>query len=305
MTVLFAGADAGASHTEVVIADGTLRVLGRARGAAGAVTPGHAAVAGRAIVATVREALTDAKRSDRPAVLVVGAAGTGREAERRALFGALEEARVAERVEITTDAAIALESAFHQEPGMLLNAGSGSIAYARDRSGVVWRAGGLGWQFGDEGSGYALGRAALGAVSRAADGRGPPTGLSDAVAREVGGESLDDLVRWTSAAGPGAIAGLAHVVQQAARAGDAVAVELVRTAGRDLADHVVTLLGRFPPEMVVPLALAGGILTPGNPVREELLALLTERAPRVSVANQAVDPPRGALALAARLQAAQ
>ena len=109
----------------------------------------------------------------------------------------------------------------------------------------------------------------------------------------------------SSAAGPGAIAGLAHVVQQAARAGDAVAVELVRTAGRDLADHVVTLLGRFPPEMVVPLALAGGILTPGNPVREELLALLTERAPRVSVANQAVDPPRGALTLAARLHAAQ
>lgn len=83
--MLLAGADAGASHTEVVIADRTLRVLGRARGAAGAVTPGHAAVAARAIGATVREALADAKRSDRPAVLVVGAAGTGREADRKSV----------------------------------------------------------------------------------------------------------------------------------------------------------------------------------------------------------------------------
>lgn len=303
MTTLFAGADAGGSHTEVVIADDTLRVLGRARGAAGAVVPGHVAAAGRAIAATVRQALTDAKRSDRPAVLVVGAAGTGRDTERAALRGALEESSVAQRVEITTDAAIALESVFRQEPGILLNAGSGSIAYARDRSGVIWRAGGLGWQFGDEGGGYALGRAGLGAVGRAADGRGPPTRLSDALTHELGAESLDDVVRWAGAAGPAAVAGLAHVVQETARAGDAIAAELVRAAGRDLADHVVTLLRRFPPEMEVPLALAGGILTPGNPIREELLGLLTARAPRIAVMNQTVDPTRGALSIAARLHA--
>jgi glucosamine kinase len=236
---------------------------------------------------------------------VVGAAGAGREQERRALGDALAEAHVAQQVQVTTDAAIALESVFRETAGILLIAGSGSIAYARDPSGVVWRAGGLGWQLGDEGSGYALGRAALAVVGKAADGRGPATSLSAAVTQHAHVQSLEDLVHWSGAASPGAVAALARVAQEAAQQGDAVAKGLVATAAQELALHILVLLQRFPVEAAVPFALAGGILTPGYPVRDALLGMLAERAPRLSLVAQEVDPARGALALAARLAATE
>ncbi len=302
-TEFLVGVDAGGSHTEAVVADELLTIRARVRGPAGAVRPGGLPAAARAIVGAVRQALTEAGVTGLPRALVVGAAGAGREQERRALGDALIEAHVAHHVEVTTDAAVALESVFRQAAGILLIAGSGSIAYARDPSGVVWRAGGLGWQLGDEGSGYHLGRAVLGAVGKAADGRGPATALAAAVARHVGADSLDALVHWSGAASPGAVAALAKIAQEVAQGGDRVAQTLVDAAAEELAQHVLTLLQRFPAEVVVPVALAGGILTAGFPVRDALLATLAERAPRLSVVSQEVDPPRGALALAARLPA--
>jgi N-acetylglucosamine kinase-like BadF-type ATPase len=302
-TEFLVGVDAGGSHTEAVVADELLTIRARVRGPAGVVRPGGLPAAARAIVGTVRQALTEAGVTGLPRALVVGAAGAGREQERRALGDALLEAHVAHRVEVTTDAAVALESVFRHAPGILLIAGSGSIAYARDPSGVVWRAGGLGWQFGDEGSGYALGRAALSAIGKASDGRGPATALSAAVARHLGADSLDALVHWSGAAPPGAVAALAKVAQEVAQDGDQVAQALVGVAAEQLALHVLALLQRFPADAVVPFALAGGILTSGFPVRDALLATLSERVPRLSLVSQEVDPPRGALALAARLGA--
>jgi N-acetylglucosamine kinase-like BadF-type ATPase len=299
---LFVGVDGGGSHTEAAVADQTLAVQARARGAGSAIAPGRVAPGARAIVTTVRQALEEAGSVALPEVLVAGVAGVGRDEERLALQQALLDAGLARRIEVTTDAAIALESVFHQAPGILLNAGSGSIAYARDQSGVVWRAGGLGWQLGDEGSGYALGRAALGAVGRAADGRGPATTLSRTIPARVGADSLDALVRWANPASVAEVASLAQAVQEAAREGDGVARALVLEASQALADHVLVLLRRFPSAAPVSLALAGGILTAGWPVRQGLETLLEQRAPQLTVITQPVDPARGALAMAARLR---
>src|SRR2546426_7691906 len=66
----------------------------------------------------------------------------------------------------------ALATAFGTGPGILVNAGTGSIAYARDPAGELHRAGGDGWQLGDEGGGYLLGRGALDVPARPADGPG-------------------------------------------------------------------------------------------------------------------------------------
>jgi N-acetylglucosamine kinase-like BadF-type ATPase len=299
---LLVGVDGGGSHTEAAVADQSLAIRARARGAGSAIGPGRVAPGARAIVTTVRQALQEAGSTEVPEVLVAGVAGVGRDEERLALQQALLDAGLARRVEITTDAAIALESVFHQTPGILLNSGSGSIAYARDPGGVVWRAGGLGWQMGDEGSGYALGRAALGAVGRAADGRGPATVLSRSIAARAGADSLDGLVRWAGSATPSEVAGLAQSVQEAAREGDPVALTLVAEAAQALADHVLALLHRFPGSGRVSLGLAGGILTAGWPIRAALEAHLEQQAPRVSIMTDAVDAPRGALAMAARLR---
>ncbi len=301
MKPVIVGVDAGGSHTAAVVADRRLNVRGRASGPPGAVLPGHTVAAADAIAFTVREALSAAGADAPAAALVVGAAGTGRTEERDQLRGALDGHHLADRVEVTTDAAIALESAFHAGPGILLNSGSGSIAYARDADGVVWRVGGLGWQMGDEGSGYWIGRAALTVFGKAADGRGPSTALSAALAGAIGAVSLDDMVEWAGRADHKEVASLTRTVCHHARHGDAAARAIVEAAGRELGEHVIALLHRFPGSRRVYVALAGGVLSSDSPVRDALLRVLAEEAPAARHVDVVVDPTLGALALAARL----
>src|SRR5205823_4352549 len=92
---------------------------------------------------------------------VVAAAGAGRPQERADLEAALVQAGMARRVRVMADGEVALSTAFADGTGIIVSAGTGSIAYARDPAGRLHRAGGYGWQLGDEGGGYWLGRRAL------------------------------------------------------------------------------------------------------------------------------------------------
>src|SRR6185295_1363483 len=143
------------------------------------------------------------------------------------------------------------------------HAGTGSIAYAQNDSGHVWRTGGLGWQLGDEGSGYALARAALGAAGRAWDGRGPETTLGAAILQALELETPDDLIRWALTAERAEVVALAPTVGKAAEGGDVVAKELVDRCADDLLEHVNALLHHFPSLNPVSVVLGGGLLVAG------------------------------------------
>ncbi len=293
---IFIGADAGGTKTAVVVADGE-RELARAVGAPGAVRAGRALQAGSRITAAVRRALTDAGLLHGD-VLVVGAAGVGREPERGELREILRGERLAERVIVTGDLDIALEAAFGQGPGIVLVSGTGSVAVGRTPDGVTHRAGGLGWQMGDEGSGYAIARAALLAVGRAHDRRGPATSLSNDLLTAALPD-LDALVRWSTGAEPGEIASIAPAVLDAARRGDAIARGITEAAADELVAHVAALVDKFPGKAAIPVALAGGNLEPERALRPLVLKRL-QRLPRASAIETPLDPVLGALALARR-----
>lgn len=295
MTVI-TGVDAGGTKTVSAVGDGS-RELARVVGPAGAVRPGRAMAAASTIATTVRRSLAAAGllRTD---VLVVGAAGVGREEERVALRDALRIERVTDRLVVTTDIEIALEAAFGPSPGIVLLAGTGSFGAARLADGSVARQGGYGWQMGDEGSAYAIGRAALGAAGRAHDGRGPATSLEASLVSLTRSAAFTDLVRWSQSAGPAEVASLAAAVLAAADAGDQVAQDILRDAAAALAAHAATLLPSFSGEATVAIALAGGLLEQ-EPYRRSVEALLTAN-PRLGLRPGALDPVTGALAIAAR-----
>src|SRR5918999_6137243 len=164
MSKIRMGADVGGTNTAVAVArDGD--VIGRADGPGAAVRPGRALASASTIVEVVRRALSDAGKLTGD-VLVVGAAGAGREVEREELRTALRNENVVTRVMVTTDIEIALANAFAEGPGIVVSAGTGSVAVGRDQSGKRHRIGGYGWQMGAEGSGHPIGRAWPGAVSR-------------------------------------------------------------------------------------------------------------------------------------------
>jgi N-acetylglucosamine kinase-like BadF-type ATPase len=183
---------------------------------------------------------------------------------------------------------------------VVLVSGTGSVAVARTPDGVTHRSGGLGWQMGDEGSGYAIGRAALLAVGRAHDRRGPATALMEDIAKALRMD-LDGLVRWSTSAEPGEVAALAPAVLDAARRGDAVAKGIVEAAANELVAHVAALVHKFPGKAAVPVALAGGNLEPERALRPLVLARLGKVA-RVAPVEAPLDPVLGALALARRVR---
>lgn len=298
---LFIGVDAGASHTEALVATESLDPLARATGAPGAVRPGAEAKAARAIADTAHEALGQVSVEASVASVVVGAAGAGADKPRTALKHALERALgVRAAIVVTTDAAIALEAAFPNAAGIVLSAGTGSIAFARDPAGREVRVGGHGWRAGDEGSAYWIAREALAAAVRGADGRGPATDLAPRLAAAATQADLEALVTWSVAAEPRDVAALAGVVDDVARTGDGAARGVVQSAARELVAHVTALLPRFTDEPAVPLVVTGGVLRAGTMVRKALEALLAKEHPQVRLATDEIDPPLGAVRLGVR-----
>jgi glucosamine kinase len=234
------GADVGGSKTAVGISEPGGPIVSRADGPGAAVRPGRALASAGVIAEVVRRALAGIGKLGGD-VLVVGAAGAGRDPERTELQKALRAETLADTVVVTTDIEIALEGAF-EGPGIVVSAGTGSIAVGRDRQGKRRRIGGYGWQMGDEGSGYGIGRAALGAVSRAYDGRSPRTALTDRVLEITRSADFDALVRWAAGASPAEIAGLAPAVLQVAAQGDPLAQGIADYAARELCQLAICLL---------------------------------------------------------------
>jgi glucosamine kinase len=298
VTSLLVGADVGGTKSTVAVARAVGAVGARATGAGAALRPGRALASSTAIAELVRRVLAEAGQLTADA-LVVGAAGAGREQEREELAAALRSEGIARRVSVTTDVEIALVAAFGDGAGIVVSAGTGSIAVARDRRGALHRLGGYGWQMGDEGSGYAIGRAALGAASRARDGRSPGTALERRVLEAARCADFDALVRWAAVATPGEVASLAPHVLEVAAAGDPVAQGIADYAARELSLLALLLAERLEGEGPVPVALTGGLLETIPTLRRAVLSKLADQ-PSLRPVGEPVDAVLGALALAAR-----
>ena len=287
MTSILAGADVGGSKSAAAVwKDGT--EVARVSGIGAAVRPGRALSSAATIATLVRRALTSAGllRAD---LLVVGAAGAGREPEAGDLARALRNEDVAARVQVTTDLALLLESAFPDGPGLVLAAGTGSVAVARTASGDIERAGGHGWQMGDEGGGYDMGRAVLRAVGRAADGRGPATALEQAARDLARAEDFPALIRWAASAGVAEVAALGGAAVRTAEAGDAVALEILKASADELAGLAMALARRTGVKQV---AIAGGLVG-SDLMRTEIATRLA--AGKLSVLDGVPDALGGAL----------
>ena len=297
------GVDCGGSHTAVAVGDRHGRVLARAEGPGSAMRPGGAERSAAVILDVARRAAAQAQVSLPATLALVGAAGAGRPPEQEALADAIKAAGVAARADVRGDTEIALAAAFGDGPGILINAGTGSIAHARGADGQLYRAGGHGWQLGDEGGGYWLGRRALAAAGRAHDGLEESSTLLGRLLVALSLETFDDLIRWTTTATPAQVAALAPHVLNAAREGEVVAQQIVEEAAAELSQLVRVLLRHFPDHKAIKMATVGGLLRAGSPLLIALRANLATDLPRarISEGGGQVDAPAGALRLAAGL----
>lgn len=141
----YLGVDLGATWLRAALADENGRLLRRWR---------LPAVRWPAAAKSIRRLRLG--RLDR---LTIGPTGVWKPSERRDLARSLSG--LAREVRVLSDVELAHEAAFDGGPGILVIAGTGSIAFGKNSKGQTRRAGGLGALLGDEGSGFWLGREAL------------------------------------------------------------------------------------------------------------------------------------------------
>lgn len=289
------GIDAGGTKTVGLLADETGRVLAEARG------PGaNLQTQGELEVEKVFDDLLETLGTDYTiSAVCLGIAGVDRPQDEQVIKGILRRLGHRQTARVVNDAAIALAAGAPQRTGIVVLAGTGSIAYGADRTGRTARAGGYGFLLADEGSGYWLGHQTLRAVVRSADGRGPATQLMPLLFEELDVGSVPELVPRVYERGlpKHRIAALAPLVQKAYDRGDAVAAELLAQGARELALIAVSVarqltLGPDP----YPLVLAGGVFKGCPGMVDPLVAALELPLARPVLLD--VEPARGAVNLA-------
>src|SRR5262249_25584071 len=141
------------------------------------------------------------------------------------------------RLIVTNDAVIALAGATANGQGIIVISGTGSISFGRNGEGRSVRAGGWGYVYGDEGSGFDIARQALRASLRMDEGWGPPTHLRDLLLEATGARNANQMLHefYTDTWPRSRVATLAPLVDRAATEGDGVAAQIIGNAAQDLA----------------------------------------------------------------------
>lgn len=293
------GIDAGGTKTVCLLADGEGRIVAEARGGGANLQAAGELEVEKVLHRVMEDAVGE--RDVRPEAVCLGIAGVDRPKDADAVTGIMRRLGFKSRTLVVNDALIALVAGAGERPGVVVVAGTGSIAYGHDGGGRAARSGGWGYLLGDEGGGFWIGRAALSAVVRQFDGRGPATMLTDLVLEQMSLETPRDLVHAIYEHGMQrhAVARIASIVNGAAAAGDAVAREILGRAAGELAaaaSSVVTQLemrgGAFP------TVLAGGVFRGIPSLVADVATRIAEVAPRSEVQRLDVEPALGAVTLA-------
>jgi N-acetylglucosamine kinase-like BadF-type ATPase len=293
------GIDAGGTKTVCLLADDQGRVVAEARrGGANLQAVGELEVE-KVLHEVMEEALGDGTIT--PAAICLGIAGVDRPDDSTVVRGIMKRIGYKARIVIVNDALVALEAGAPAQPGVVVISGTGSIAYGRDAKGQAARSGGWGYVLGDEGSGYWIGRAALRAVLREADRRGPATILSSLLLKHFGVAQAQGLIHqvYNTNLKPAAIGALATCVQSAFSQGDQVALGILRGAANELEASALSVARRL--ELIgepFVFILAGGIFRAVPWLAQELERRLPAAAPESRVRLLDREPAWGSVAIA-------
>ena len=224
----------------------------------------------------------------------IGLAGTSHPDHHRQMLAALRQALPIPDITLETDARVALAGATGNLPGIVIIAGTGSIACGINSRGRFARAGGWGPAMGDEGSGSYIGRRALEAVVMAYDYRGEPTSMLDPILRHFGVTSppeLPPVIYDDPERALREIAQLSRIVVRAAQTGDRVAQEILSDAAIELARAAAAVIEQLRMETdSFQVAFVGGVFEAGDlilkPMREEILKI----APKARI-EPPIEPP--------------
>jgi glucosamine kinase len=294
----FLGIDGGGTKTRCILGDEETQIASGSSGSSKVQRVGEAC-ARDSLAAAVHEVCVQAGISPRKiARTCAGITGSAR-AEIARIMRELMMSIVGGEIEIVGDVEIAFEDAFADGPGVIVIAGTGSIAYGRNPAGKAVRAGGWGYPMSDEGSGYWVGVEALRSALLARD-RGEASGLLNELMAALGAKDFEDFIVELNVSPPPDFAALFPLVLSSAQRGEEIARQVLDRAGQELAKIAKTVIHPLEREQSISVAAHGGVFTSGEIVMNSFASELQKACPQAVLLNRSVDPARGALQLARR-----
>ena len=228
------GVDGGGTKTECVLMDPAGKII--ARSISGPSNPYRVGVesATREIERAADLCLQEA-RAGRNAVAAIGAglAGTGNAELKEGMRASLEKAFPGAVISIHTDLETALAAA-GEGPVIVLIAGTGSAAIARNAQGQIWRTGGQGPRLGDDGSAFDIGSRAVARAMKERERQGTESMLGMKILEQLGYASWQELQDRAAEQPDSIFPSVFPVVAAAADAGDEAAREILLQAARQL-----------------------------------------------------------------------
>jgi N-acetylglucosamine kinase-like BadF-type ATPase len=305
----YLGIDGGGSKTTCAIGDERSALATSIAGPSN-ITRVEEARARESLHQVIREACDKAKiNPSQIDCACIGVAGAGRQ-EVAGIVRKMVAEQLSGEIEVVGDMAIAMVAAFGASPGVIVIAGTGSIAYGCNNQGASARAGGWGFAISDEGSAHWIGRTAVAAVLRDMDQTiesqpAKTTAESSSLFRELKSlwklRTLEEFVR-TANSSPD-FAALLPAIISTADAGDRVAQRVLEQAGVELSELAAIVIRRLFAEScasstLVRLAMVGGVLRHSTRVRQHFSDEVRKFDPRVQVIQEIVEPVAGALQMA-------
>lgn len=230
-----------------------------------------------------------------------GMAGIGRPDDKARMSSILRSASGTQcPIKVDTDALPALVGALGKKEGILLIAGTGSIAFGMTSGGDMVRSGGWGHILGDEGSAYDVGRQGLSAATRSCDSRGPTTRILNLALEYFDITSPFDLIPAVyENFSKSRIARFAEKVATARDEGDEIAHGIFINSAQALSGLVVSVAGKLgtsPYEKRI--AILGGFIENDDFLRHEVERLLAAALPDFDITPAQADGLTGACILA-------
>ena len=293
------GIDGGGTKTEGILATKTGEIIAKVQ-----VGPSNYHVVGiEQTQAVLNEVITKLSTQiqntpTQSIPICIGMAGLGREDDRIVIGHTGDEIGISENRILTHDAHIALVGGVGKNAGVIVISGTGSIVYGINESGKEIRTSGWGYLLGDEGSGYDIAIKGLQSIARAADKRGQSTLLTDLILKKLELNVPSELIRWTYASSRDEIAHLSGSVFEAAKMGDAIAIQIIDDAFSELACAVETTTVQLDFRKQFDIVFSGGILLNQSLLADKLQRWIEKTVIGSTVIKPIHEPAYGAIILA-------
>ncbi|WP_013323772.1 N-acetylglucosamine kinase [Gloeothece verrucosa] len=305
------GIDGGGSKTLCILMDENREIRGRGYGGC---SNYHLVGEQKAFLAmeTALEKATENLNKIEIKALGIGLAGVSRPQDFQVIQNWVKELQSSEKlpikwsllsgnIVISHDALIALVGGAAKAIGILVNAGTGSIIFGRNKRGEVKRVGGWGHLLGDEGSAYTIAIRGMKAALKGFDGSGEKTLLSAYFQQHLSLASLEDLVKtiYQKEWGVSEIASLAPLIDQVAVAGDLAAQKILEQTVNELVEGTkIVKKTLFSESEIIEIVTSGSVWQSQYPIRARFQALLEQHSPQIRVIQPRHEPAYGAALLA-------